>query len=80
MSNKFSFLITVDDKGKIAGKAFRREDTQVGLNEFAKARDEGKECHFFQHPTADKRCKSEAGYAELAKATLQTPIENTESV
>jgi hypothetical protein len=73
MSNKFSFLITVDDKGKIVGKAYRREDTQVGINDFAKARDEGKECHFFQHPVADKRCKSATSYKELEEATSQKP-------
>lgn len=80
MSNKFSFLITVDDKGKVSGKAFKREDAQVGLDEFAKARDDGKECHFYQRPEADKRCKSKAGYEELSKATLQTSSESNKSV
>lgn len=73
MSNKFSFLITVDDKGKVSGKAFRRVDTQAGLEEYSKAREEGKECHFYQHPVADKRCKSALGYKQLEDATSQVP-------
>jgi hypothetical protein len=69
MAQKFSFLITVDAKGSLNSKAYRKEDTQKGLEDYAKARDEGKEAHFYQHPVADKRCKSEAAYEALSAAT-----------
>jgi len=69
MAQKFSFLITVDAKGNLNSKAYRKEDTQKGLEDYAKARDEGKEAHFYQHPVADKRCKSEAAYDTLDAAT-----------
>jgi hypothetical protein len=69
MAQKFAFLITVDSKGSLNSKAYRKEDTQKGLEDYAKARDEGKEAHFYQHPVADKRCKSEAAYDTLDAAT-----------
>lgn len=69
MSQKFSFLIVVESNGTFTTKAYNKEDAQIGLNDFAKARDIGKEAHFFQCPKADKRCKSEAARDALEKYT-----------
>ena len=71
MAQKFSFLITVDDKGNIQGKAYKRVDAAVALEDFDKARSAGKEAHFFQHPNPDKRCKSAAAQQATADATAQ---------
>ncbi len=69
MSQKFSFLIIVESNGSFTTKAYNKEDAQVGLNDFAKAREIGKEAHFFQCPKADKRCKSAADRDALERFT-----------
>lgn len=69
MSQKFSFLIIVESNGTFTTKAYNKEDAQIGLDDFAKARDIGKEAHFFQCPKADKRCKSAAARDALEKYT-----------
>ena len=71
MSKTFSILITVDTKGNITSKAWEKKDSQVGINEFTKARESGKEAYFYQHPTPDKRCKSAVDTASL-KSMIST--------
>ena len=69
MSQKFSFLIIVESNGNFTTKAYKKEDAQVGLEDFAKARANGKEAHFFHCPKADKRCKSEEDRDALERFT-----------
>jgi len=59
MSKKFSFIITVDDNGKLGGKVYPKEDAQKCIDEFNKIRENGKEAYLFQHPIATKFCKSQ---------------------
>lgn len=75
MSKTFSFLITVDAKGNLTSKAYDKKDSQDGLNDFSKAREDGKEAYFYQHPVADKRCKSVADTKELAKMVYNKSAE-----
>ena len=65
MSQKFSFIIIVEPNGSLSSKAFKKENAQDALNEFAKLRDQGKEAHFYHFPKADKRCKSAKAIEEL---------------
>ena len=77
MAQKFSFLITLDKNGNPVGKAYQRVDAQSAVDEFNKARDTGKEAYLFQHPTPDKRCKSEAARnatTEATKPTVDAPV------
>jgi hypothetical protein len=67
MSKTFSFLITVDAKGTLTAKAYDKKDSQVGISDFGKAREAGKEAYFYQHPVADKRCKSSIDTNALAE-------------
>lgn len=69
MSQKFSFLIIVESNGNFTTKAYKKEDAQVGLDDFAKARENGKEAHFYHCPKADKRCKSEAARDAIERYT-----------
>lgn len=69
MSQKFSFLIIVESNGSFTTKAYNKEDAQVGLNDFAKARENGKEAHFYHCPKADKRCKSQEDRDALERFT-----------
>jgi hypothetical protein len=69
MSQKFSFLIIIESNGNLTTKAYNKEDAQVGLNDFAKARESGKEAHFYHCPKADKRCKSAAARDALERYT-----------
>lgn len=78
MSKTFSFLVTVDAKGNLTSKAYDKKDSQVGINDFVKAREEGKEAYFYQHPVADKRCKSAVETKELAKMVYNKPAEAQE--
>lgn len=71
MSKTFSILITVDAKGNLTSKAWEKKDSQLGMNEFTKSRESGKEAYFYQHPTPDKRCKSAADTASL-KSMIST--------
>jgi hypothetical protein len=80
MSQKFSFLIIVESNGSFTTKAYNKEDAQVGLNDFAKAREIGKEAHFFQCPKADKRCKSAAARETLEKYTDSSSKEEAKVV
>jgi hypothetical protein len=74
MSNKFSILITVDAKGNITSKAWEKKDSQVGVSEFVKSRENGKEAYFFQHPTPDSRCKSSVDTSNLKSMISDTTI------
>ena len=77
MAQKFSFLITIDKNGNPVGKAYQRTDAQSAVDEFSKAREAGKEAYLFQHPSPDKRCKSEAARiatAEATKPTIDAPV------
>lgn len=78
MSQKFSFLIIVESNGNFTTKAYKKEDAQVGLDDFAKARANGKEAHFYQCPKADKRCKSFESREELEKFTNPQVAEKVE--
>lgn len=81
MSQKFSFLITLDKNGNPVGKAYQRTDAQSAVDEFNKAREAGKEAYLFQHPNPDKRCKSEAARnatAEATKPTWDAPVVDKE--
>jgi actin-related protein len=69
MSQKFSFLIIVESNGSFTTKAYKKEDAQIGLDDFAKTRANGKEAHFYQCPKADKRCKSIESREELERFT-----------
>lgn len=69
MSQKFSFLIIVESSGSFTTKAYKKEEAQVGLNDFAKARENGKEAHFYQCPKSDKRCKSQEDRDALERFT-----------
>jgi hypothetical protein len=80
MSQKFSFLIIVESNGSFTTKAYNKENAQVGLNDFAKAREIGKEAHFFQFPKADKRCKSAEARETLEKYTNSNSKEETKVV
>lgn len=77
MSKTFSFLITIDSKGNLTGKAFDKKDAQKGINEYVKARDAGLESYFYQHPVADKRCKSSQSTNDLAKMVNNTSPETS---
>ena len=57
MSQKFSILVVIE-KGKPVAKAFLRSEAVLASNEFAKAREEGKEAYLFAKPYADKRSKA----------------------
>jgi hypothetical protein len=78
MSKTFSFLITVDNKGNLVSKAYEKKDSHTGINDFVKAREDGKEAYFYQHPVADKRCKSSADTKELAKMVYNKSAEPQE--
>jgi hypothetical protein len=60
MSKKFSILITVSDSGSASAKAYGTEEAQKAIEDFNKARDNGKEAYLYYKPMADKRSKSEA--------------------
>jgi hypothetical protein len=64
MSHKFSIVIEIKD-GKVVAHGYNKSDAQEAQTLFNKLRDEQKEAYFFQHPVADKRCKS----AEQIEAT-----------
>lgn len=78
MSQKFSFLIIVESNGSFTTKAYKKENAQVGLDDFAKARANGKEAHFYQCPKADKRCKSTEAREELERFTNPQSEEKVE--
>ena len=78
MSQKFSFLIIVESNGSFTTKAYKKENAQVGLDDFAKARANGKEAHFYQCPKADKRCKSNEAREELERFTNPQVEEKSE--
>lgn len=78
MSQKYSFLIIVESNGTASSKIFKREDAQFGLDEFAKAREDGKEAYFYHFPKADKRCKSEKDMSELDSFSKMNNLSKSE--
>jgi hypothetical protein len=68
MSLRFSFLVLIDSNGTPSAKVYKKENAQEGLNEYSKARDQGKEAYWFQTPRADKRCKSDSARDQLDNA------------
>lgn len=78
--SKFAFVIEITASGDAKGTAFKKEDGQKAKDLFNKLRDEGKEAYYYQHPSHDKRCKSETqmtaskGTEGTSQAsTVQTP-------
>jgi len=80
MSLRFSFLITIDSKGTPSAKIYKKENAQDGLNDFSKAREQGKEAYWFHSPKEDKRCKSEVARQEQADAVTGISKEVTEEI
>ena len=75
MSQKFSFIIEVDEKGNPKGKAFKREDALTAITEFNKLRDAGVESYLFQMPQADKKSKSQLQRTATTDAGKQPEAE-----
>jgi hypothetical protein len=77
MSHKFSIVIEIKD-GKVVAHGFHKADAADANSLFNKLRDEKKEAYFFQHPVADKRCKSadqiEATQGRLEATPATTPV------
>jgi len=77
MSNKFSIVIEIKGDQVIA-HGYHKSDAADANNLFNKLRDEQKEAYFFQHPIADKRCKSaeqvEATHGHLEVTPASAPV------
>lgn len=76
MSQKFTFIIEVDNKGKPVGHAYIRSEAAQAVADFNKLREKGVEAYLFQFPVADKKSKSAAQIAATTAYTAQPSDED----
>lgn len=75
MSQKFTFIIEVGQKGEPVGHPYPRSKAADAVAHFNKLRESGVEAYLFQFPVADKKSKSAAQIAATTAATAQPTAE-----